>query len=405
MSIINKMLQDLDRRQGMSDPETAPSLSQVRTVAPARKDREWFWRIIAVLMIAAVGWVGWIAWQLQPRPPVATEQAFKAAENAQRRTVAIAPPAAPAAAARAETKRAEERPPAQEPAPTPVAAQPAAVATPAPPPAAESLKLAQDMHTPIREQPAKPAAKDAPAPAPKNAGASRAKDAGKQDAAVAEAKPAPERAPVKPAPLAQSAPKFEKRERMRTPQERAEADFRRGVALLNQGRISEAEDDLGSALRAYAGHESARQALVALDLEQGRVDNARRLLQEGLALNPANVRFSAVLARILIERKDYQGALDATGGALEQGQGDAELQAMRGTALQRLGRNAEASEAFRASLRAAPQNGSTWMALAISLEGQGKRPEAAEAYRRAAAAGSLGADARTYAEQRARALQ
>ena len=44
MSIINKMLQDLDRRQGMASPETTPPLSQVRTVAPARKDREWFWR-------------------------------------------------------------------------------------------------------------------------------------------------------------------------------------------------------------------------------------------------------------------------------------------------------------------------------------------------------------------------
>ena len=383
MSIINKMLQDLDRRQGMSDPETAPSLSQVRTVPPARKDREWFWRIIAVLMIAAVGWVGWIAWQLQPRPPVATEQAFKAAENAQRKIVAGAP-AAPAAA-----PSAPAQPAAANPAAVPAPASPA----PAPQAAPETLRLAQDIQTPIAEQPAKPAAREA------------MKAAEVTKAAPKEAKPAQETPPVKPAPVAQAAPKVEKRERARTPQERAEGEFRRGVALLNQGRISEAEEELGAALRADAAHEPARQALVALDLEQGRVDNARRLLQEGLALNPANVRFAAVLARILIERKDYEGSLDATKGALAQGQGDAELQAMRGTALHRLGRPAEATEAFRASLRAAPQNGATWMALAISLEAQNKRKEAAEAFRRAASAGTLGADARTYAEQRARALQ
>jgi hypothetical protein len=45
------------------------------------------------------------------------------------------------------------------------------------------------------------------------------------------------------------------------------------------------------------------------------------------------------------------------------------------------------------------------MALGISLEALDKRTDAAEAYRRAAAAGTLGADAKTYAEQRARALQ
>ena len=402
MSIINKMLQDLDRRQGMSDPDAAPTVAQVRTVPAARKEREWFWRIIAVLMIAAVGWVGWIAWQLQPRPSVATAQAFKAAESVQRKTAAAAPPPA---AVPAETKRAEN--PAAQGTVTGAAKPPA---TPAAPPAApETLKLAQDMSTPVRDEARKPAAKEEPrAPALGNAAAPRPQEVGKTQTGVAAAtKPAPEvgAGATKPAPIAQPTPKVEKRERVRSPQERAEAEFRRGVALLNQGRISEAEDELGAALRGYPGHEPARQALVALDLEQGRMDSARRLLQEGLALNPANVRFAAVLARILIERKDYQGALDAANGALEHGQGDAELQAMRGTALQRLGRHAEASEAFRASLRAAPQNGSGWMALAISLEAQGMRPESADAYRRAAAAGTLGADARTYAEQRARALQ
>jgi hypothetical protein len=61
MSIINKMLQDLDRRQGRADSEAATAIPQVRSVAAPRKDREWFWRIIAVLMIFAVGWVAWIA--------------------------------------------------------------------------------------------------------------------------------------------------------------------------------------------------------------------------------------------------------------------------------------------------------------------------------------------------------
>ena len=84
MSIINKMLQDLDRRQGMSDGDAAMAIPQVRTVPTASKDREWFWRIVAALLVASVAWVAWIAWQLQPRESIATDQAFKAAQSASR---------------------------------------------------------------------------------------------------------------------------------------------------------------------------------------------------------------------------------------------------------------------------------------------------------------------------------
>lgn len=380
MSIINRMLQDLDRRQGTSDPDATLAMSQVRTVPPPRKDREWFWRIIAVLMIAAVGWVGWIAWQLQPRAPVVTELAFRAAENAQRK---------PAPQAAAVAKPPEQKPASAAP---PAAAPPAAAPPAAPPPAPETLKLASEIQKPIPE-PAKPVAKkESPAPP------SKAKDPGTK------ASPAPA-ASQAATPLAQAAPKVEKRDRVRSPGDRAETEFRRGAALLNQGRVAEAEESFQAAIASDAGHDAARQALVVLALEQRRIDEARRLLQEGLALNPANARFGAVLARILIERKDYAAALEAVGSVRSPEQNDAELQMMRGTALQRLGRHPEAAEAFRASLRAAPQNGALWMALAISLEAQGRKPEAADAFKRAATAANLGVDARDYAEQRARALQ
>ncbi|MFY9316588.1 MAG: hypothetical protein WAO95_13635, partial [Burkholderiales bacterium] len=96
MSIINKMLQDLDRRQGRADPGADAAISQVRSVSAPRKDREWFWRIIALLMIIAVAWVAWIAWQLQPRQPVATELALEAAKSTPRTPAPAAAAPAPA---------------------------------------------------------------------------------------------------------------------------------------------------------------------------------------------------------------------------------------------------------------------------------------------------------------------
>ena len=62
--------------------------------------------------------------------------------------------------------------------------------------------------------------------------------------------------------------RVEKREQVLSPEDRAEAEFRRGVGLLNQGRVSESEEAFGAALAVYPAHEAARQALVAVGLER-----------------------------------------------------------------------------------------------------------------------------------------
>ena len=360
MSIINKMLQDLDRRHGMSDTNVTPALSQVRTVTPARKDREWFWRIIALLMIIAVGWVGWIAWQLQPRESIATEQAFKASREAQRTPVAAAVEQKPAAVSSVIEKPAAPEP--DKPAPQ----------------AVETFRLAPGIDTPVRERIAKPVP---------------AAETRQRYRAEARSRCTPRAHPADATPT-QTAVRVEKRDHVRTAPDRAEVDFRRGAALLTQGRAVEAEEAFGAALAADPAHEAARQALVAMDLEQNRLDEARRLLQEGVALSPGNARFAAVLARIYAERRDYGAALEVLNGVKAPGQENPELQSLRGTVLQKLGRDAEAAEAFRMSLRSLPQNGAGWMGLGISLESLGKKAEASDAFRRAAAAGTLGAEAR-----------
>lgn len=381
MSIINKMLQDLDRRQGRADP-AASALPQVRSVAAFRNDREWFWRIVAALMVASVAWVAWIAWQLRPRESLVTVQAFNAAENAKRKPLALqaAPAAVPAAAIAVP-------PPAPEP-PAPAIAPAVEAANPAP----ETIRAAA-RHEPKPKPLAAERAKAAPAPLPvaKSAAATKL-DLDLPPARILEA----------PATLSG---RVQKRDRVHSPEDRAEAQFRRGAALVNEGRVSEAQDAFAAALASSASHEAARQALVALDLEQRRVDDARRLLQEGVALNPANLQFALVLARIDLERHDYAHVLDVLGGARTAGQANPEYHALAGTALQRLGRHAEAAEAFRNALRITPGNGAAWAGLAISLEAEGRSTDAVEAFRRALAAAPAGSALAKFAEQRLRALQ
>src|SRR5262249_7977449 len=171
-----------------------------------------------------------------------------------------------------------------------------------PPPAAplEFLKPAQLIETPIPDRPA-PKAK-ATAPRPANGPAT-----------------------LSPAPASLS-----KRNRPRADDAEAESLFREGVAMLNQGRVTEAQRDFTAALKRHPAHEAARQALVSILIDRGQLDEARRLLEEGLVLNPAQAQFAMVLARIHVEQHNYTAAANVLNASREAGREDADYQVLLG---------------------------------------------------------------------------
>jgi len=200
-------------------------------------------------------------------------------------------------------------------------------------------------------------------------------------------------------------PRVERRERTRTPAAQAETEFRRGVALLNQGRGPEAEEHFAAALEYDRSHRAARQALVVLALGRGQLESARRLLQEGLAVDPAQPAFAVTLARIYIERGQLPAALDVLKGSEAAAATNSDFHVLRGAVLQRLGRHGDAADAYRSALQLQAANPQAWIALGISLEALKQRAEAAEAFQRALAAGPVSAELKVYAEQRIRALR
>ena len=56
-----------------------------QTVAPGtaapKQIGEWFWRFLALIMLATIGWIVWVVYQINPRPLV-TDAAFEAAAKA-----------------------------------------------------------------------------------------------------------------------------------------------------------------------------------------------------------------------------------------------------------------------------------------------------------------------------------
>jgi tetratricopeptide (TPR) repeat protein len=374
VSIINKMLQELDRRHARPTPPGQAPHPEVRAVHAMRAKQEWFWRVVAGLMLAAAAWTLWVVYQLQPRS-VATELAYRAAENSRR--AASSAPLPPTATATAL------------PASAPMAS-PSAGEAPKPPPeklavSMESLRLALAIDTPLAPRPPK-AQRASPAPS-----SAAAKSTQRVMSASAKPEPAPAR--------------IEKLARDGSPAERAESLFRRAAQLLERGRVSDAEEALAGALETDHAHRPARQTLIALLIEQGRIEEARRLLQEGVALEPTHTPYAVALARIYVDRGDFPLALEVLDKAGAGAAPNDDYHVMRGAILLKLSRPGEAADAYRLALGSGKQSGASWVGLGVSLDALGEKPEAAEAFRRGVATGGLAEELKAYAEQRLRQLQ
>jgi MSHA biogenesis protein MshN len=386
MSLINKMLQDLDRRQALAAAGDAP-VADVRTTPNRKSDgHERLWRILAILLLAALAWGAWMAVpakfkaqlaRLGSEAPAPAQQASPLAQQASPPVVpapVIAPPPAPAITP-PPASAVEQAVPAAPPAPAAPAAAP-----PSPPTAvADTLRLALALETPPIEA------------APK-----------------AESKPETPKAEPK-APTTAKAPEkralVDKRDRLFADTTTASTEFRRAMALVNQGRVAEAQQLLAAILKAEPAHANARQVYVSLLLEQGRIEQARRLLEEGLVLAPSHAEFALALGRIHASHREYEAALAVMDKADPAGAETSSFQTLRGAVLQRLGRHAEAVDAYQHAVRAAPQQAASWLGLAISYEALGRNTDARDAYRRSLDAGPLAPAAREYAETRARVLQ
>jgi MSHA biogenesis protein MshN len=345
MSLINKMLQDLDARGSQSDEAMQLSVKSV-----ARIERRVPAPLVAVLLggtllLAGAGMFGWRYFQ---RPaPVAAAPARSAV------TVLVPPAAAPVL----------------------MAAVPAAE----PPPAAE-----------VAVPPA--------APEPKAAGTTPKQRPGANGKLAAAAKPAPARSAM-PAGAA-SAPAAEGRQM--NAQQRAENEYRRAVASLQEGRVAEATGALEQALRLDPRHEAARQTLVGLLIESKREDEAISQLQLGLALDPRQPSMAMLLARLQIEHG--ASGVDTMMRSLPYAAGNADYRAFLAGALQREQRHREAAEQYQAALRSAPQDAVWLMGLGISLQAEHRNADALDAFRKAKTSGTLSAELLAFVERKLQQL-
>lgn len=186
--------------------------------------------------------------------------------------------------------------------------------------------------------------------------------------------------------------------RQMTARQRAESEYNRALASLQDGRVGEAIAGFEQAISIDPRHEAARQTLVGLLVEGGRKGPAMRTLQDGLRLDPRQPAMAMLLARLQIE--GGTSGIDTLMRTLPYAQGNGEYHAFLAGALARDERHREAAEQYQAALRSAQGNGVWWMGLGIALQAEKRTAEAAAAYQRASQSSNLSPQLRAFVDRK-----
>ncbi|MGO4377716.1 tetratricopeptide repeat protein [Pseudoduganella sp. RAF19] len=181
-------------------------------------------------------------------------------------------------------------------------------------------------------------------------------------------------------------------------QQRAENEYRRALGALQDGRVSEAVAGLEQAVYLYPRHDAARQTLVGLLVERKQYADAIRHLQFAISLDPRQSNMTMLLARLQSEQGGP--AIETLQRGLQYASGNAEYRALLAGMLQRTQRNHEAVEQYQAALKLQPSNGVWWMGLGISLQADKRAAEAHDAFVHARDSGRLTPELQAFVERK-----
>jgi MSHA biogenesis protein MshN len=387
MSLINKMLQDLDARGGAAPGQgNLPQMRSVAQVERAPRTAIAAGAALAVLLAAGGGWLGW-RYMHRAAPAAAAANSTAIAPSVPAK---VAQPALQPAAAIPEPVVPEAAPRVAEAAPQVASYSVSANGQGAASDPGRESSRAQDSNDAV------PGVK---AEARKRRRAEQPAGA-EQQAAKKQAKMA--RAAAASPSTVKAGGESDSGGVTMTSQQQGENAYRRGLAALQEGRVQEAIASMEQAIFLYPRHESARQTLVGLLVENKRNDEAVRHLQLGLGLDVKQPQLAMLLARLQIEKGGP--AVETLQRTLPYARGNADYLAFLAGALQRAQNHREAAEQYEAALKLQPQNGVWWMGLGISLQADKRNTEALEAFNRARNSGNLSPDLQAFVERRLQQL-
>jgi MSHA biogenesis protein MshN len=434
MSLINKMLKDLDKRGGDTNGGD-PSRASVKAVYSGNRSKGhpliWISLLLLIVVCGALAWVmrDKLLKSLQPAakqgpvplissspplvtatPPVSTIVAKPIDEPVKPgvapQTTVVAPPRVATVVAKPSTEAPKSG---AKPAASPVSAPRVAMAAAKPattlPKPALAEKPVQDKNQNAFAQSEKAGA---PAVKPRTARAKTPSDADGatklvSDSALASASlssggatlPVAKRAKRGGVPV-----KATNQSKETTPQQQADTDYSNAIALIEDGRDAEAIAMLEGILVKQYKHAAARQTLAGLLIDAKRSNDAVGVLKDGLKIDSSQTGMAMVLARLQVERGENRAALTTLEQSLPYAKFKSDYRAFIAALYQRDNRHVEAIENYRVALGEAPDNGVWWMGYGISLQAVGRSVDARTAFTQARDSGKLTPPLKAFVEQR-----
>lgn len=369
MSVINRMLRDLDKRQQHQNQQT------YTPAAVAPQPIHWAW-IVGILLLSLVVIIGalnlWWMYGTSSSEPVTTpEQTLATSEG-------VSPPPAqqvvepivskPKSTAIVDVKR-----------------LPDSLQEPLSESQAEQQPVSQTELTAVNEEQPKSAAEPA--------------------VTAAEEPPAPVTPAVRKKPAQeQSVSSFSVERVQLSPQQLADTNLAKAREALQKGEQIRGQELLEKALIVKPDHVQVRSELAAYWYGKGLTSRATTLLHQGLELKPQQAEWQLLLARIYERIGRIEQAYKVLAVISPQAPEHRELLQLRAAAATQLGYFNEAAADYTA-LAAEFNEGRWWLAAAVAYDDGGNLDAAVRSYRQALQQNDLGQDARLYIEQRLAVLE
>ena len=171
--------------------------------------------------------------------------------------------------------------------------------------------------------------------------------------------------------------------------QRAEVAYQLAYDQLLVGNQRKAERSLRQALAIEPAHIKSRELLSGVYIKQGRWVEVSELLRKGLVLSPGHRTFSKLYARALMQLQQNQRAISVLKQHAPPIKSDPDYYALLAALYQRQKDHAAAVETYQNIVEIQPKNGVWWVGLGISLEALGKSEQASQAYFQARNSGNL----------------
>lgn len=183
-----------------------------------------------------------------------------------------------------------------------------------------------------------------------------------------------------------------------SPEALAKQKMNKAERAIAENNLTLAEQLFEEILLITPKNDAARKQLAALWFGRKSYQPALNLLQQGIVTSPTDEAFRLMKARIHLTVGQVEKAYDVL-SPLNNNE-DIEYQSLLANAAQQIGNFKAATKAYLTLVNLAPQEGRYWLGLAVAYDSDSQFTQASKAYQSAITQGGLSSGALNFTQQR-----